>query len=165
MFFLNNGRTIAVERINMNKRSNILVVILVVIVLAGGGYLLFHKSKTSNNSSTTNSTAVVNNTVLTTKSASGQGEYLADVNDHPLYTYGGDTSGTSNCDGSCLASWPAYQDNGATTGLPSGVGTIKRKDTGQTQFTYHGMPLYTFVGDNNGQATGNGLSNFSLARP
>lgn len=150
----------------MNKRSSILIAIIVVIVLAGGGYLLFHKSKNnSTNSSTTSSTTVVNNAVLVTKSATGQGEFLADPNNHPLYTYGGDTAGTSNCDGSCLASWPAYQDNGATTGLPSGVGTIKRKDTGQVQFTYHGMPLYTFVGDNNGQATGNGLSNFSLARP
>ncbi|HTB48698.1 MAG TPA: hypothetical protein VK712_01300 [Verrucomicrobiae bacterium] len=82
-----------------------------------------------------------------------------------LYTYGADTSGTSNCTGSCLSSWPAYQDTGSTAGLPTGISTIKRTDNGEIQYTYNGMPLYTFVGDSSGQVTGNGVSNFSVAKP
>jgi predicted lipoprotein with Yx(FWY)xxD motif len=44
-----------------------------------------------------------------------------------------------------------------------GIGTfttIKRSD-GSTQLTFHGHPLYTFVGDKSpGQASGNGINAF-----
>jgi|SRR5581483_2965550 len=150
------------------KKGTIGITIIVLIVLLGGGYALFHKtkpSKTSNSTSSTSSVAAVNNAVLITKTSSSLGQYLAEPNGQPLYTYGGDSNGVSNCTGSCLASWPAYQDKGSTTNLPAGVGTIKRADNGETQFTYNGMPLYSFVSDSSGQATGNGISNFTLAKP
>ncbi len=100
-----------------------------------------------------------------TKTSSSLGQYLADPNGKALYTYGADSSGVSNCTGACLANWPAYQDSGSTTNLPTGVGTIKRADNGQTQYTYQGLPLYYFVNDSQGQVTGNGISRFQVAKP
>lgn len=151
----------------MKKSSTITIAVIVLIIVVGGGYLIFHKSKPATTSSTGSSSqaAAVNNSVVITKTSSSLGQYLAEPNGQALYTYGADTSGVSNCTGSCLSSWPAYQDTGSTTGLPSGISTIKRTDNGETQYTYNGMPLYTFVGDTDGKATGNGVMNFSLAKP
>ena len=153
----------------MKKGSSIVIGLIVLLIIAGGAYAIFHKSnKPASNStaSTTSSNApAVNNAVLITKSNSSLGQYLAEPNGTPLYTYNADSSGVSNCTGSCLAAWPAYQDKGSTSGLPAGVGTIKRTDNGQIQFTYNGMPLYTFVSDSNGQVTGNGVQNFTVAKP
>jgi predicted lipoprotein with Yx(FWY)xxD motif len=153
----------------MKKNTTILAGVIVVLVLVVGGYALFHKSPktmaTTSSSTQKATTSAVNDAVLTTKTSSSLGQYLTEPNGQALYTYGGDTSGMSNCTGSCLASWPAYQDTGSTTGLPSGVSTIKRTDNGEIQYTYNGMPLYTFVGDSNGQVTGNGVANFTVAKP
>jgi len=137
-------------------------------VLLGGGYALLHKSSNTTPTTTTAKTSAkptVNNTVLMTKTSSSLGQYLADPNGKALYTYGADSSGVSNCTGACLANWPAYQDSGSTTNLPTGVGTIKRADNGQTQYTYQGLPLYYFVNDSQGQVTGNGISRFQVAKP
>ena len=165
--------------------KTIVAVVVVLIVLAGGGYALVKhndnknsaKSTTSTSSSSygtttpsassssSNQSAAVNNAVLTTKSSSSVGSYLADTNGNALYTYGADSNGVSNCTGSCLAAWPAYEDTGTTTGLPANVSTLKRSDDGKIQFTYKGKPLYTFASDSQGQVTGNGVSNFSVAKP
>ena len=153
----------------MNKNSPAIVGIIVVVIIVLGGYAIFHKSsKTTSITSSSgqkNTAPAVNNAVLVTKTSSSLGSYLAEPNGDALYTYGGDSSGVSNVTGSLLASWPAYQDTGSTTGLPSGVSTIKRTDNGETQYTYNGRPLYTFVADSNGQVTGNGVSNFSVEKP
>jgi predicted lipoprotein with Yx(FWY)xxD motif len=153
----------------MKKNSKVLIGIVVVLILIGGGYAIFHKSPkpaaTTGVSAQNSSAAAVNDAVLVTKTNSSLGSYLAEPNGDALYTYNGDSSGMSNVTGSLLASWPAYRDKGSTTGLPSGVGTIKRTDNGEIQYTYNGMPLYTFVADSSGQVTGNGVSNFSVAKP
>jgi predicted lipoprotein with Yx(FWY)xxD motif len=155
----------------MKKSNSIIIVIVVIIVLIGGGYALFHKSSkptpasTASTSSKSSSAPAVNTAVLITKTDPKLGQYLADPSGRALYTYGGDSAGVSNCTGSCLADWPAYQDKGSTTSLPAGVSTIKRTDNGETQYTYMGLPLYYFVSDGSGQVTGNGVDNFSVAKP
>jgi predicted lipoprotein with Yx(FWY)xxD motif len=152
----------------MKKSSSMIIALIILIALAAGAYALVHKSNktTSTTSSTSKSTApAVNNAVLTTKTDSKLGQYLADPSGKALYTYGADTSGVSNCTGSCLATWPAYQDTGSTANLPAGVSTFKRSDNGQTQYTYNGKPLYTFTSDGSGTVTGNGVDNFSVAKP
>lgn len=151
----------------MKKNSSLIIGVIVVIVVIVGGYMLLHKSNTTttNNSASQNNAPAVNNAVLITKTDSKVGQYLADPSGKALYTYASDSAGVSKCTGSCLANWPAYQDKGATTGLPAGVGTIKRSDNGQTQYTYQGMPLYYFTGDSAGQVTGNGVESFSVAKP
>ncbi len=157
----------------MKKNQTIFLGLLVLIILVVGGFLIFHKSPktptTTSNSTTSNNSpnqpASVNNDVLETETNSSVGKYLTTPSKNTLYTYGGDTSGVSNCTGSCLAIWPAYQDKGSTDGLPSNVSTIKRSDNGETQYTYKGMPLYTFASESAGQVTGDGVSNFSVAKP
>jgi len=125
----------------------------------------YGNSSQSQSATSSSSIPPVNNAILSTKTDSKLGQYLTDSNGHPLYIYGGDSNGVSNCTGSCISLWPAYQDSGATTGLPAGIGTIKRTDNGETQFTYNGMPLYTFTSDSNNQVTGNGTANFTVAKP
>jgi len=62
-------------------------------------------------------------------------------------------SGVSNCKDQCLEIWPALTvDAGATPTGGEGVdasklGTIVRDDTGDTQVTYDGLPLYFFQND------------------
>jgi predicted lipoprotein with Yx(FWY)xxD motif len=148
----------------------LIIGIIVVLVIAGGAYAIFHKSpkpKSSNtSSSSTQNTAATNTAVLITKTNSSVGQYLADPSDKTLYTYNSDSTGVSNCSGLCLRAWPAYVDKGSTTNLPAGVSTIKRTDNGEIQYTYKGMPLYYFAGDSGpGQVTGNGVENFSVAKP
>lgn len=152
----------------MKKNLIAIIVIVVVVVIGGGAYLLFNKSKTkTDNASSTKSSlsSSINNSVLITKTSSSLGQYLAEPNGTPLYTYSGDSRGVSNCTGTCLTTWPAYQDKGSTSNLPSNVGTIKRSDNNEIQYTYNGLPLYTYVGDTKGQPTGNGIQGFSLAKP
>ncbi|HSX46128.1 MAG TPA: hypothetical protein VLG27_03970 [Candidatus Saccharimonadia bacterium] len=167
----------------MNGKKVALIVV-VIVVLAGGGYALAKHNNNKNSSSSSNSynygssstqsstsstnssgsTPAVNNAVLVTKTDSKVGSYLATPAGAALYTYGGDSNGVSNCTGSCLANWPAYEAT-TTTNLPTNVGTIKRSDNGKSQYTYKGMPLYTFVSDSNGQVTGDGVENFHVAKP
>lgn len=152
----------------MKKRLTALVVIIILIILSVGTYILFRKpTKPSTVSSTSlNTTAsTVNNAIVVTKSSKNLGPYLAEPNGAPLYTYSGDSSGKSTCTSSCLAMWPAYQDTGVTADLPNGIGTIKRTDNGEIQYTYHGLPLYTYVSDKGTAPTGNGIQGFNLAKP
>lgn len=166
----------------MNRVFGWVVAIIIIAAIVVGGYFAFHKSSTqpvsttsttsppnnsaygsSNNTNSSNTKeAEVNNSVVITKNNSSVGNYLADPNGNTLYT---DGTVASNCEGSCLAAWPAYQDKGATTGLPDNISTVKRPDNGQIQYTYKGMPLYYFVSDSHGQVTGNGISGFSVAKP
>ena len=152
----------------MKKSSSMIIGIVVVIIVAVGAYAIFHKSSNtaSNTSTTTSQASGTKNAVVITKTDSKLGQYLSEPSGRgPLYTYNADTAGVSNCTGSCLATWPAYIDTSSTTNLPAGIGTIKRSDNGQKQYTYNGLPLYTFIGDTSGHPTGNGVDNFKLATP
>jgi predicted lipoprotein with Yx(FWY)xxD motif len=77
-----------------------------------------------------------------------------------LYTFAPDTSTTSNCNGTCAQNWPPVKGPATASGVSGAFATIKRSD-GSTQLTFHGHPLYTFVGDKSpGQASGNGINAF-----
>jgi predicted lipoprotein with Yx(FWY)xxD motif len=82
---------------------------------------------------------------------------LTNAKGFTLYSFAPDTSTTSKCNGACATSWPPVKPG--TASAAKGVfATIKRSD-GSTQLTFHGRPLYTFVGDTApGQAKGNGLN-------
>lgn len=150
----------------MKKSRAVIIAVIVVLVVVAGFALLHKSSKPAANTTTSNvNTTSVTNAILTTKTDPKLGKYLTNSSGMTLYTYNGDTSGVSNCSGSCLASWPAYQVSSSSTSLPAGVGTIKRTDNGEAQYTYNRMPLYTFVGDSQGRVTGNGVDNFRVATP
>jgi predicted lipoprotein with Yx(FWY)xxD motif len=159
----------------MRKQTIWTVVVVVIIVLIGAGFGIaaLHKTKTTppaTSSTTTNSssgkptTPSTSGSIIQTKTSSSVGQYLADANGNTLYTNGGDTTGVSNCTGTCLSAWPAYQPTSSTTTLPTNVTVIKRSD-GTSQYAYKGMPLYTFASDSAGQVTGDGISNFHVAKP
>jgi predicted lipoprotein with Yx(FWY)xxD motif len=160
----------------MNRSRYLIVIGVVIIVAAAIGGIYYSNSKTGNKTYLSNNTAKktpstsqnnpnVNNSVLVSRSAAGIGTYLAEPNGYPLYTYSADKPGVSNCSGSCLALWPAYLDQGSTTNLPPNVGTFVRTDNHKVQYTYKGLPLYTFSSDKPGSVTGNGVAGFSVARP
>ncbi|HUD11416.1 MAG TPA: hypothetical protein VMS08_03325 [Candidatus Saccharimonadia bacterium] len=139
---------------------------VIVFVAAVAGYMVLHMPKAAANTTASQTNLpTVNNAVLVTKASSSLGQYLTDPSGKALYTYGSDTSGVSNCTGTCIASWPPYLDSGSATNLPAGVGTITRMDSGKLQYTFNGMPLYFFVADVLGHVTGNGVSGFHIAKP
>jgi predicted lipoprotein with Yx(FWY)xxD motif len=138
-------------------------ILIIIVVIAAA--MILHMPKAAANTAKQTDIPAVNNAVLQTKDTSALGQYLTDSSGRTLYIFTGDHSGVSNCSGSCLSTWPAYLDSGTTTNLPAGVGTITRSDNGKVQYTYNAMPLYFFASDGPGQATGNGVGGFQLARP
>jgi predicted lipoprotein with Yx(FWY)xxD motif len=84
---------------------------------------------------------------------------LTNAKGFTLYSFAPDTSTTSKCNGTCAQNWPPVKPATAS-GVKGAFGTIKRSD-GSAQLTFHGHPLYTFVGDTSpGQAKGNGVNAF-----
>ncbi|HEY3979873.1 MAG TPA: hypothetical protein VGM79_21535 [Streptosporangiaceae bacterium] len=76
-----------------------------------------------------------------------------------LYSFAPDTSTKSTCNGACATQWPPVKP-ATTSGVKAPFATIKRAD-GASQLTFHGRPMYTFIGDKSaGQANGNGLNAF-----
>ena len=76
-----------------------------------------------------------------------------------LYSFAPDTSTKSTCNGACATQWPPVKP-ATTSGVKAPFATIKRAD-GAAQLTFHGRPMYTFIGDKSaGQANGNGLNAF-----
>jgi predicted lipoprotein with Yx(FWY)xxD motif len=153
----------------MKKRVIIIGIIVVVIIVAVVLFFVMQKPAATPAAVTTSSTTpttVSDNGITKTVNTSTLGNYLTNENDMALYTYSSDTSGISNCTGTCVANWPVYMDDSEiTTGLPTDIGTITRTDTGIIQYTYKGLPLYTFTSDPSGQVTGNGVAGFKLATP
>lgn len=161
------------------KTIGVSILVIVIVALGIGAYAVAHNNTTSNasgsaygqpstqakndNPKSQQSSAQMIGSVFVVKSDPSLGKYLATPSGKPLYTFGGDSTGTSNCIGSCLTEWPAYESTGTTTNLPTNVGTIKRADDGAMQISYKGRPLYTFVDDTSGQITGNNVGNFHLA--
>ncbi len=77
-----------------------------------------------------------------------------------LYSFAPDTSTKSVCNGACAASWPPAKAPANASAVKAPFATIKRSG-GSTQLTFHGHPLYTFVGDTSpGQDKGNGVNAF-----
>lgn len=149
----------------MQKKGMWAVIIVVVVVVAAGAvYMMQHKKSTTAKSTTSSSSSSGSGAIISTKSGSS-GSYLVDANGAPLYTYGGDSSGVSTCTGSCVASWPAYEETASSATLPANVATITRSDDHNMQYTYKGLPLYTFASDSGSTPTGDGVGNFQLARP
>jgi predicted lipoprotein with Yx(FWY)xxD motif len=99
-----------------------------------------------------------------------KGKVLTDGAGMTLYTYNPDAagSGKSVCTGGCLAEWPAVIATSAPSGVSgaSGAFALIKRDDGSMQVSYKGKPLYRFVDDKApGDATGDGMDDFALAKP
>ncbi len=92
------------------------------------------------------------------------GNILTDGQGMTLYVFKNDTSGASNCNGTCAQTWlpltiTAGQQPVAGTGITGQLGVIQRSD-GTSQVTYNEMPLYRFSGDKAaGDTNGQGMLN------
>lgn len=73
----------------------------------------------------------------------------------PLYTFDKDEPGKSNCTDRCLAAWPALPAKAGAK--PTGKWTVIARPDGASQWAFDGKPVYTFVRDTEGTATGDGM--------
>ena len=79
-----------------------------------------------------------------------------------VYLFEADKGSASACSGACAKAWPPVLGTPKALGAAhtSDLGTITRSD-GQTQVTYKGHPLYTFVRDgDDGDTYGQGSKQF-----
>ena len=127
---------------------------------SGGGYNTPAAGPNTSSQSAPSSAAAK----LATAEVGDFGKIVVDGTGRTLYVFDKDTAdpSKSNCDGDCLAKWPAAA---AGTGTPqldgidaSLVGSVTRSDGGK-QLTLAGLPLYQFAsdskaGDAKGQAVG-----------
>jgi predicted lipoprotein with Yx(FWY)xxD motif len=145
----------------MKLRRNAFLMFLSVPVIAIG---LAACGGSSNNdsggSSNATGTPVAQKTAgtdtVSTKSVSGAGTVLVDSKGDVLYTNNQDTASKMACTASCQSIWPALMASG---GQPTSSDSAVQAKLGVAngQVTYGGKPLYTFVQDSPGQATGNGF--------
>jgi predicted lipoprotein with Yx(FWY)xxD motif len=93
---------------------------------------------------------------VSTKSIGGVGTVLVDSKGNTLYTNNQDTASKMACTSACQTIWPALMASG---GKPTSSDSAVQAKLGVAngQVTFDGKPLYTFVSDSPGQATGNGF--------
>ena len=92
--------------------------------------------------------------VVSAKRIPGFAEVLVNSMGRTLYVFQNDrhTPGgaSSACYDACAEDWPPLLTEGEPKGengaFPTALGTFERED-GSVQVTYHGHPLYTYVGD------------------
>ena len=143
----------------MKLRRNTTLAIAALSLLAIG----LAACDSSNSSSSTTSAAAANTVAaggatVATKSISGVGTVLVDSKGNALYTNNMDTGSKVACTGECTAIWPPLtassgaKPTSADSSVQAKLGVAKGG-----QVTYGGKPLYTFVQDSPGQATGNGV--------
>ncbi len=112
------------------------------------------------------------------------GNYVTDSSGRTLYIFTKDTSGVSNCTGSCAQTWLPFTGQAMSPSAPSAAGTSSAETTpsasgttaaqmnidptmlamitrsdGTSQVTFNGHPLYYYSGDTNpGDAKGQGIA-------
>jgi len=162
------------------KTSNIVWIVILIIVVIGGLYWWASSSmqpapQTATETPTETSSQSVSNPVLSyTTSTTSVGTYLVSSNSMmTLYQYSKDTSGVSNCTGTCATTWIPYTVSTSTSlsatsqNIVTGqIGTITRTN-GTMQVTYNGMPLYFYSKDvNPGDMKGNNFGGlWSVVKP
>lgn len=80
----------------------------------------------------------------------------------PLYTFGRDTTGVSNCNDRCASAWPPLlaEDD---TGADADWSVVGRAD-GSRMWAYKGQPVYTFAQDTPGEAATGVSTTWPLAK-
>lgn len=125
------------------------------IGLAACGGSSNSSGSSSNASSTAPAQTSAGSGTVSTKSVSGVGTVLVDSKGDVLYTNNQDTASKQACTAACQSIWPALMASGQPTSSDSAVQAKLGVMNGQV--TFNGKPLYTFVQDSPGQATGNGF--------
>jgi predicted lipoprotein with Yx(FWY)xxD motif len=144
-----------------NRRLRMLLVLPAAVAAAAVAAACSSSGTPSGTSSSGGSSAHVAAAAVGLKTAKVGGvTVLTNTKGFTLYAFAPDTSTTSKCNGACAQNWPPVKGPATASGVKGAFATIKRSD-GSTQLTFHGHPLYTFVGDKSpGQASGNGINAF-----
>jgi predicted lipoprotein with Yx(FWY)xxD motif len=142
----------------MNFKRGYLALVAVPVLAIGlaacGGSS--NNSSSSNAASSTPAQTSTGSGAVSTKSVSGVGTVLVDSKGDTLYTNNQDTASKMACTSACQSIWPPLTASGQPTSSDSAVQAKLGVSNGQV--TYNGMPVYTFVQDSPGQATGNGVT-------
>ena len=119
--------------------------------------------------SASNAGASTSSVTVSAKSVSGLGTVLVNQKGQTLYMLTSEKGGKITCTASngCLHAWPEINLPSGTTAAKAGsgvhsslLGTVKG-GAGQTEVTYNGWPLYTYIGDSSaGTTNGQGITNF-----
>jgi predicted lipoprotein with Yx(FWY)xxD motif len=89
----------------------------------------------------------------------GGATVLTNAKGFTVYWFAKDTSGKSNCNGSCAHYWPPVKGPVTAGSGVTGKLTVITRPDGTKQAVYNGHPLYTYVGDTApGMDKGNGLN-------
>jgi predicted lipoprotein with Yx(FWY)xxD motif len=150
------------EKIAMRNRwlATVLAAAAAAVALAACGSSTTSAPPSTGNSPAANGSTSGSASGLKTMSTSS-GTILVTSSGMAVYWFAPDTSTASMCNSSCASYWPPVIGtpslaSGVT--LPDKLGTITRSN-GQTQATYDGHPLYTYVSDTSaGQISGNNLN-------
>lgn len=96
---------------------------------------------------------------------SALGPVLTDASGMTLYTFDKDADGVSACYDACATNWPPLMAD-ADAAAEGDYALAARKD-GAMQWTYKGMPLYTWIKDAQpGETTGDGVNGvWHVAKP
>jgi predicted lipoprotein with Yx(FWY)xxD motif len=143
-------------------RSILALTSIPVLAIALGACGSSNNSSSSSSTPATN-TAATNGETVSVQSVGGVGSVLVDSQGNTLYTNAQDSGSKVACTGQCTSIWPplAAPSSGQPTSSDSSVqaklGVVQLPD-GSSQVTYGGKPLYTFVQDSPGKATGNGVT-------
>lgn len=142
----------------MTRRTKALlsVGVLIACVAAGAAYFKIHYLDVVRYSAQ-------QGRVVVERAELGQlGTVLVTNKGFALYTYAPDAARSVTCTGDCASAWPALelqagQTVAAGAGISAGqLGTMPDPGGGRV-VTYHGWPLYTYVGDASpGHAAGQG---------
>ncbi|MGW6277439.1 COG4315 family predicted lipoprotein [Kribbella sp. NPDC055071] len=150
------------KRLAVRRAASVVGVValgLAGLTACGGSNDSGSSSPSSPGTSTSQAAAGTN---LATADVGGFGKVVVDGNGRTVYVFDKDTSGKSNCEGGCLAMWPAVPAGDGTPQLDgidaSLVSTVTRSD-GTKQLAIGGLPIYLFAndsqaGDAKGQAVG-----------
>jgi predicted lipoprotein with Yx(FWY)xxD motif len=146
----------------MNRRRGSILGLIAIPVLAIGLAACGGSSNNSSSGTASNAaqTTAASDTVAT-KSIGGVGTVLVDSKGEALYTNNRDSGSNIMCSGQCASIWVPLsapsggQPTSSDSAVQAKLGVVKG------QVTFNGKPLYTFVQDSPGQATGNGfMDNF-----
>jgi len=145
----------------MNRRRGSILGLIAVPVLAIGLAACGGSNSSSTNASTGSSSLAAQpsggSDTVSTKSISGVGAVLVDSKGDALYTNNQDTASKMACTSSCQTIWPALMAPSGGQPTSSDSALQSKLGVAHGQVTYNGKPLYTFVQDSPGQATGNGF--------
>jgi predicted lipoprotein with Yx(FWY)xxD motif len=150
----------------MNLRMGMVAGLVAAVALAAGCGSMSATGTSGGGGSANTTVQSANNSKLGTS-------VLVNHKGMTLYTLSAEQGGRFICttssmipggSASCLSLW--HPLTVAKGNMPTGaaqLGTITRPDTGVTQVTWHGRPLYTFTGDKApGDASGNGFKDVGV---